>query len=774
MSASLGGEGIGKDVVRSEDQRFLSGTGCYTTDLEFPGEAFAVMLRSPHAHAKILGIDATEALAVKGVLAVLTGADVQADKLNAIPHNQIAPGTEKRSPHYLLPRDKARFVGEAVAMVVAETAAIARDAAESIDVRYEPLPAVSATPRASAEKNAIVWDELGSNVYVDLDVGDASATDAAFASAAHVVNMNTWVSRVTGLTMEPRGAVGIYDAVRDRLELHCGSGGVARLAAEMTEIFGVPLDKVRAVTPDVGGNFGMRNPFYPEYALVVWAARRIRRPVKWIAERSEGLLSDCHARDLDVQAEAAFDGQGRLLAMRSLNTSNVGAHFYNFVGLGNGVQLVTSLYRIPVAHVIGVGVATNTASTSSYRSAGRPEVMFVMERLMDVAALQLGIDRIELRRRNLLRADELPYATPLGKTFDSGEYQSAMDKAMGMADWQGFPARREESRRRGKLRGLGLANYIEATGGSPTEWTRITVQPEGRIEVAIGTQSSGQSHETSFAQLINEWLGVPVAEVKVLEGDTDVLNVGGGSQSGRSMRFAAIIVQRASGEIENKGRRIAAKVLEAAEADIEFGHGSYTVKGTDRSLSLYQAAAAAATNKDLPEDLRGPLAASADQTLKVGSFPYGCHVCEVEVDPDTGALVLLRYSAVDDVGRAVSPKIVDGQTHGGIVQGLGQALWEHCHYDAETSQMLAGSLMDYAIPRAADVPSFDTFISEVPAANHPLGMRAGSESGTPPALCVAVSAIVDALSEYGVRHIEMPVTAERVWRAMRARSTGLL
>ncbi|MFM9969655.1 MAG: xanthine dehydrogenase family protein molybdopterin-binding subunit, partial [Burkholderiales bacterium] len=593
-----GEQGLGKDVTRKEDQRFLSGAGNYTTDLQFSAQSYAVMLRSPHAHARILRIDASKAGAMQGVLAVLTGEDAHADKLGAIPHTQIAPGTEQRSPHYLLPRDKARFVGEAVAMVIAETAAIARDAAEAIEVNYEPLPAVSATPRAATEKNAIVWEDLGRNVYIELDVGDAAATDAAFAKAAHVVKMDTWVSRITGVTMEPRGAVGVYDTTRDRLELHCGSGGVARFAQEMAGIFGLPAEKIRVVTPDVGGNFGMRNPFYPEYALVVWGARHVKRPVKWISERSEGLLSDCHARDLDVQAEAAFDKDGKLLAMRSRNTSNVGAHFYNFVGLGNGVQLVTSLYRVPVAYVKGIGVASNTASTSSYRSAGRPEVMFVMERLMDVAALQLNIDRVELRRRNLLRPDELPYATPLGKTFDSGEYCGAMDKVMEMADWRGFPARREESKRRGKLRGLGLANYIEATGGSPKEWTRITVLPEGRIDLAIGTQSSGQSHETSYAQLINEWLGVPVNEVRLLEGDTDVLAVGGGSQSGRSMRFASIIVQRASNEIEAKGRRIAAKVLEAAEADIEFGRGRYTVKGTDRSLSLSQAAAAAATSKD--------------------------------------------------------------------------------------------------------------------------------------------------------------------------------
>jgi carbon-monoxide dehydrogenase large subunit len=380
--------------------------------------------------------------------------------------------------------------------------------------------------------------------------------------------------------------------------------------------------------------------------------------------------------------------------------------------------------------------------------------MFVIERLMDLAARETGIDRVEIRRRNMLSPAELPFTTPVGKTFDSGEYEKAMDRVMEMADWKGFPARKEASRKRGKLRGLGLANYIEATAGAPKEWTRITVKPEGRVEVAIGTQSSGQSHQTSYSQLVNEWLGVPYEDVDVLEGDTDVLATGGGTQSGRSMRFASIIVKRASEEIVEKGRRIASQALDAAEADIEFSRARYTVKGTDRSMTLYQAAA------------REPLGAAADETIHRGSFPYGSHVCEVEVDPDTGTYVIDRYFALDDVGRAVSPKIVDGQTHGGIVQGLGQALMEHCHYDPESGQMLSGSLMDYALPRASDMPSFHTEISEVPSTTHPLGIRAGSESGTPPALCVAVSAIVDALSEYGVKHIEMPVTPQKVWRAM--------
>jgi carbon-monoxide dehydrogenase large subunit len=744
--------GIGKDVHRKEDERFLRGQGRYTDDLNFPKQAHAVFVRSPHAHARIAGIDTAAARKMPGVLAVLTAADAKADGLKAIPHQQLSAETP-RPDHMVLPEDRARFAGEAVAMVVAETINQAKDAAERVEVTYEPLPAVSATPVAGKPGQPQVWDKLKQNTYIDVEAGNAAPTDAAFARASRTVKINTWVQRVTAVSMETRGAIGVYD--KGRYELYVGSGGVARWQIEMTQVLDVPPEKTRLVTYDVGGNFGMRNPFYPEYVLVTWAAKRVGRPVKWNGERSEGMLTDCHARDLHVQAEIALDGEGRVLGMRSRNTSNIGAHFYNYVGLGNGVTLVTGLYRIPAAHVIGRGVATNTSSTSSYRSAGRPEVMFVIERLMDLAALETGIDRVEIRRRNMVSPSELPFTTPVGKTFDSGEYENAMDLAMKMADWKGFAARKDASRKKGKLRGLGLANYIEATGGAPKEWTQVRVLPEGRVRVEIGTQSSGQSHETSYAQLVCEWLGVPYDQVEIHEGDTDVLDQGGGSQSGRSMRFASIIVHRASEEIIVKGRRIASKALEAAEADIEYSRGRFTVKGTDRSMTLYQAAA------------REPLGASADETIHHGSFPYGAHVCEIEVDPDTGSYVLERYFAVDDVGRAVSPKIVDGQTHGGIVQGLGQAMMEHCHYDAESGQMLAGSLMDYAIPRASDVPSFATEISEVPSTTHPLGIRAGSESGTPPAICVVVSAIVDALSEYGVKHLEMPVTAERVWRAMR-------
>ncbi len=747
-------QGIGKDVPRKEDPRLLTGQGRFTDDLRFPNQAHAVFVRSPHAHARIVAIDTQGARAMPGVLAVLTGTDATADGLKAIPHQQLSADTP-RPDHMVLPSDKARFVGEAVAMVVAESINAAKDAAERVEVTYEALPSVSDTPVAAHDGQPRVWDQLEANTYIDIETGSAGPTDAAFARASRTVKLETWVQRVTAVSMENRGSIGVYDAERGRYELFVGSGGVARWRIELSQILDVPQDKTRLVSYDVGGNFGMRNPFYPEYALVCWAAKRIGRPVKWQGERSEGMVSDCHARDLHVDAEIALDGEGRVLAMRSRNTSNVGAHFYNYVGLGNGVQLVTGLYRIPAAHVVGRGVATNTASTSSYRSAGRPEVMFVIERLMDLAARETGLDRVEIRRRNMLSPAELPYTTPVGKTFDSGEYENAMDRVMEMADWKGFTARKEASKRRGKLRGLGLANYIEATGGAPKEWTRVTVQPEGRIQVAIGTQSSGQSHQTSYAQLVNEWLGIPLDQIDIHEGDTDVLATGGGSQSGRSMRFASIIVKRASEEIIEKGRKIASKALEAAEADIEFTAGRFTVKGTDRSMTLYQAAA------------REPLAASADETILHGSFPYGSHVCEVEVDPDTGTYVIDRYFALDDVGKAVSPKIVDGQTHGGIAQGLGQALMEHCHYDPESGQMLAGSLMDYALPRASDLPSFNTEISEVPSTTHPLGIRAGSESGTPPALCVAVSAIVDALSEFGVKHLEMPVTAERVWRAMR-------
>ena len=771
--------GIGTPVLRKEDARLLTGNGRFSDDLDLPGQAYAAMVRSPHAHARIAGIDPAQALAAPGVLAVLTGADFLRDGLKSIPHRpfSLSPpdirlanrdGSEIFiAPHFPLPADKARFAGEAVAMVVAESVQAAKDAAELVRIDYEALPSVTNAGAATRTGSPLLWEERDSNVSIDADVGDPVATEAAFARAAHVVRLETWVQRVTGVPMEPRAAVGVYDPAGRCYTLHAGSGGVVRQKRELAWILGVDEAAVRVVSHDVGGNFGTKNSFFPEFALVVWAAKRLGRPVKWTCERHEAFLSDYQGRDLTAAAELALDARGNFLALRSSNLSNAGAHSASHVPLSKGASIMTSVYRIPAAHVRARAVLTHTPPTTPYRSAGRPEAIFVLERLIDLAALHHGFDRVELRRRNLIPESAMPFANPLGITYDSGAYEKAMSAALALGDWNGFPARRDAARRRGRLRGIGLANYVEVTSGFPTERVEITVRPEGRVDAVIGTLSSGQGHETSFAQLLVEWLGVPFECVRLITGDTDVVSEGGGSHSGRSMRLASIVISKASEAVVAKGKDIAAHLLEAAQADIEFHSGHFRVKGTDRSIGIFEAAAAA-LGEGVPEALHGPLAAAHTETVRVGGFPYGCQVCEVEVDPETGVVEVVRVAAVDDVGRAINPLILHGQTHGGIAQGIGQALLEECRYDAESGQLLSASFMDYAMPRADCFPKFDTALSEVASTTHPLGIRAGGEGGTTPALAAVVNAIVDALAELGVTHIEMPATPERVWRAIRA------
>jgi len=774
MTKSTREDGIGQPVIRKEDAALVTGQGRFSDDLDLVGQAYAVMVRSPHAHARIRAIDAAAALALPGVVAVLTGADALADGLKPIPHRpligppDIALGKPDTSdkflwPHRVLPHDKARFAGEAVAMVIAESVSVAKDAAERVRVDFEPLPAVTDTVAAAAAHAPRLWDEAASNVCIDALVGDAATTASAFARAAHVVKLDTWIQRVTGVPLEPRAAVGSYDAASGRTTLYAGSGGVVRQKHELAGVLDVPPQSVRVVSGDVGGNFGTRNAFYPEFALVAWASRRIGRPVKWTCERQEAFLSDYQGRDLFVSAELALDDDGRFLALRGSLIGNVGAHTVSFVPLIKGVSVISGVYRIPAACMRARAVLSNTPPTNPYRSAGRPEAMFVIERLIDLAAAAHGFDRIELRQRNLIGADA-PYTNPFGLSYDRGEYRRAMDCALALGDWDGFAQRRRAAARSGKRRGIAIANYIEFTTGAPREWTKVTVAPEGRVDVAIGTLSSGQGHQTSFAQLVTDWLGVPFDCVHLIQGDTDLVPVGGGSHSGRSMRLAGIVIGKASDTLIAKGKRIAAHVLEAAEHDIEFAGGNFIVQGTDRSIGLFEVAREAVHRKDLDADLAGPLSAESDETVGVGGFPYGSHVCEVEIDVDLGTVEIVGYAAVDDVGRAVNPRILHGQSHGGIAQGIGQALLESCVYDRESGQLLSGSFTDYAIPRADDLLPFATEISEVPSPNNPLGVRAGGEGGTTPALAVVVGAVVDALKEFGVTHMEMPVTPEQVWQ----------
>ncbi len=778
MSEAAHGSGIGQPVRRREDLRLVRGAGRYTADENLPGQVYAVMLRSPHAHAAIRSIAKDDALAVPGVLAVLTGADYIADGLKPIPHKQWSQHPAEIqlqnsdgsapfvAPHYPLPTDKVRFVGEAVAMVVAETVNAAKDGAERVAIDYDALPAVTATVAAARQDAPRVHDAARSNVCFDAELGDAAATDAAFARAAHVTRFETWVQRVTGVPMEPRAALAAFDPETGRYTLYAGNGGAVRLKQDLATMLGVAADKVRVLMQDVGGNFGTRGMIYAEFALAAWAARRLGRPVKWIIERHESFLSDYQARDLAVEAELALDEKGKFLAMRGSNLGNLGGHTTNFSMVQKGVEIMSSIYRMPVSHFRARGTLSNTSPTRPYRSAGRPEVIFVMERLIDLAARECGLDRVAIRRRNLVTEKEMPYKNPFGMEYDSGDYIGVMDAALRLGDWAGFKRRRAEAKKRGKYRGISVGNYVDTATGVPREKAEITVMPNGVVELVIGVVSQGQGHETAFAQLITEWLGVPIESVRFVSGDTDRVTVGGGAHSGRGMRLGSIVIKKSSDDIIEKGLRIAEHLLETAAADIEFKNGRFAVKGTNHAVGLFEVARAALERSDLPEDLRGPLAAVCDETVAAASFPYGAHVCEVEVDPDTGAVQIVKYAAVDDVGRAVNPLIIHGQVHGGIAQGVGQALREHCHYDPETGQLLSASFMDYAMPRASDLLSYDTELSEVPSTTHPLGIRPAGEGGTVPALAVIINAIVDALSDLGVRHIEMPATPERVWRAI--------
>jgi carbon-monoxide dehydrogenase large subunit len=778
MSMHPTSTGIGQPVRRREDLRLLTGMGRYSDDINVPGQSCAVMVRSPHAHALIRAIDTRAARAAPNVLAVLTGRDLLADGLHPIPHAvrmghpadiqlENKDGSEPFvPPHLPMATDEVRHVGEIVAVVVATDATSAKDASELVAVEYAPLPAVTQSRSAVAQDAPLARSDAATNVCLDAEAGDERATEAAFANAAHVVSFSTWVQRIAGVTMEPRAAVGAYDAATGQYTLHAGAGGAVRPRHDMAVVLGVPDQQVRMVMHDVGGNFGTRGASNPEFALVLWAARRVGRPVKWTCERSEAFLCDYQARDLACDAELALDAQGGFLALRGSNIVNNGAYPIAFGPLQKGVEIMTSIYHVPAVHFRARGVLTNTASTRPYRSSGRPEAMFVMERLIDLAARQCGFDRIELRRRNLVPESAMPYRNPFGMVYDSGAYHRVMERVLGLGEWSGFAARRAEAKARGRYRGIGIANYVDTATGVPRERTEMTVRPEGVVEVVIGTVSSGQGHETSFAQLVGEWLGVPIDSVSLITGDTARVSVGGGSHSGRALRLGSIVMLNASNEIIAKGLRIASHVLEAGVEDLEFTAGRFAVKGTDRSIGMFEVAAAALERNDLPDDLRGELGAVGDETVLLAAFPYGCHVCEVEVDPETGAVRIVRYAAVDDVGRAVNPMIVHGQVQGGITHGIGQALLEQCCYDPQSGQLLSGSLMDYAIARADEVPFFATELSEVPSPTHPLGIRPAGEGGTTPALGAVINAVVDALAELGVTHIEMPATPERVWRAI--------
>lgn len=771
-------KGIGKSVPRREDVRLLTGEGRYAADFSLPGQVYAYVLRSPHAHARISAINAVEAIATPGVLAVLTGSDAAAHGLRPIPHSPVPTNPHEVplksrdgsaffiAPHPVLAVDVVRYVGEPVAIIVAETLPQAMDAAERIEVKYQPLALVVQSRDALAPGAPLVWEQHRSNLCVASEAGDRDAAAAVFSRAAYVVRLETSINRVTGVPMELRAALGVYDDADGKFTIYTSAGGgVIRQRDDIAGALGVSKEAVRVVSGDIGGNFGIRNNTCPEFVLVAWAAKQVRRPVKWVCERRDAFLTDFHGRDLTSTAELALDEDGNFLALRATNISNLGAGAISFVPLAKGIAVSSSVYHIPVSYMRGFGVVTNTTPTSAYRSAGRPEVMFVLERLIDVACHRYGFDRLELRRRNLVTPEAMPYRNPLGLVYDSGDYPASLRRAAELGDWAGFEARRAEARRRGRCRGIGVALSIELNTGAPRERAEMTIDPSGVIELVLGTMSAGQGHETSFAQIVSEWLGVDPEQVKLITGDTDRVQAGGGSASARSMRLGAWVMAQAADQIIDKGRRIAAVLLEAAEADIEFVQQRFVVKGTDRAVGLFDVATAA-LGGDVPPDLAGPLIGISDQVMNIPSYAYTCAVCEVEVDPETGVVEIIGYVSIDDCGRAVNPMLIHGQSHGGIAQGIGQALWEECAYDVPSGQLLSASLMDYAMPRADGVPLFTTEISEVPSTTNPLGMRGGSEGGITPGLAVVANAIVDALAEFGVEHIALPATPERVWRAI--------
>ena len=782
--AETGYRFIGKPMPRKEDARLTTGHGRFTDDFSLDGQAYAVMVRSPYPHARIVAVEAARAKAMPGVLGIFTGADCAADRLEPIPHDPVpktkydmkltAPGggTVFIGPHLLLPTDKARHVGEAVAMVVAATKVQAMDAAEAVAVSYEELPFVLHGEDAMRQGAPVIWDEVPRNILVDTQFGDREATERAFARATHVVKRKFHIGRVTGVPMEPRAALGAYDAASGRYTLYAGSGGAVRQKNELATVLGIAPQRLRVRSHDVGGNFGTRNRIFVEFGLVLWASQKLKRPVKFTATRSEAFLSDYQGRDLVTEVELALDADGRFLAMRATNISNVGARCVSLSPLSKGAGLIPGSYAIPAATLRAVAVYTNTMPTNAYRSSGRPEVTYAIERLVDAAADRLGIDRIALRRKNLVRPEHMPYRNAVGMLYDSGRYEENMDWAMEIADWNGFPARRREAKRRGRLLGRGLANYVESSIGAPREQARIQVVPQtdsekARVDVVIGTQPAGQGHETSFAQVVSDLLQVPAESVRIILGDTDIVHAGGGTHSGRSMRHAATVFAKASAELIAKAKQIAAIVMGSTPDNVSFTDGRFVARDTNRTFDFLELASEAVHHK-LPEPLQDGLAVVTDNEMHDPVFPNGTAICEVEIDPLTGAMTIVRYASIDDVGRAINPLIVHGQTHGAIAQGVGQAMSEQIYLDPDSGQPLTGSLMDYAMPRSDTLPSFDTEIAEVLSPTNPLGIKAGGEGGTTAAPAVVVSAVLDALREFGVRDLSMPVTPYAIWSAIRA------
>jgi aerobic carbon-monoxide dehydrogenase large subunit len=762
---------VGQSVRRLEDPRLVQGLGRYSDDVRLAREAYATIVRSPHAHARIRSIEVSAARTAPGVIAVLTGDDLAADG--------VGNGSAAfRPPRPALVRDRVRHVGDAVALVVAETREQAVDAAALVAIDYERLPEVAATAEATRPGAPAVWDEAPDNVAFVWDIGQRDAVTRALESAAHVTRLDFVVTRVAAAPLEPRAAVGEYDRRAGRYTLYTGIQGPHGLRAQLADVLHVPQSHLRVITGEVGGSFGMRSGVYPELILVLWAARRLGRPVKWTSDRREGFVTDEHGRDNVSRAELALDRDGRFLALRVSITLNIGAYFtQRSAGPGtNNVGGVAGVYTTPAIHVQTTGVYTNTTPTGPYRGAGRPEATYAIERVIDVAARELGIDSIELRRRNLIPKSAMPFKTGLVFTYDCGDFARSMDMALSLADHAGFERRRAEARARGKLLGLGIANPIEVAGGPYTamnpDKAELRINPDGSVSLFAGSTSMGQGNETAFAQIVSDRLGIPPERIQVFAGDSDALDAGRGNGGSGALTVGGSAVVRATEKIIERGRRIAAHMLEAAPEDVAWNDGRFTVAGTDKGVAFASVARTAYLPRQLPAGMEPGFSETAAFTPPAVTFPNGCQVCEVEIDEATGALRIVRHAVVDDVGHMVNPMLVQGQIHGGIVQGLGQGWFEVLAYDAGSGQLLTASFMDYAMPRADDLPSFEVDHHEVPTQVNPLGAKGVGEAGTVGALPALLNAVNDALSLLGVRHLDMPVTPERVWQAIQAAKAG--
>ncbi len=770
-----GGPYIGRPLPRFEDLRLVRGAGRYTDDISVPGQAYAAFVRSPHAHANLRAIDVTRARAGRGVLAVLTASDYLADGhggLSQMPNPNDAidiskPAFEPRlrpildEPQIPLVADRVRYPGEILAVVVAESAPAARDAAEMVEVDYEVLPAATDVLEAMKPDATAIWPQCPDNVALDAEFGDHAAVAAAFAAADLVIEQTFRNQRIVNAQMEPRSAIGQYDPADDSYTLISGNQGVHRPRQFIAECLKLPLDKVRLICPDVGGGFGLRTNPYPEQVAVLWAAKRTGRPVKWTSDRSEAFLTDYQGRDLVTTGRLALDRQGHIKAITLDHVGGVGAHTVTYVPLSNAYRVATTAYGIPLMHMRLRAVMTNTVPTAPFRGAGRPEATLVIERLIDLAAAALGMDRLAIRKRNLVKRSQLPYRTASGLLYDSGDFTGNMERMITDADWKGFAARRREAKRRGKLRGIGVSNYVETPVGAPHERVEVTVVLD-RVEVAVGTQSTGQGHETTFAQVMADQLGVRPQDVKLIGGDTALVASGGGTHSDRSMRLAGSLMFDAAVEVVAQAKAVVAKLLDVPEAAIEFTDGLFVTPRSNRRLSILDIARAIAETPGLAP---GPLHSKQTITGRIPAYPTGCAVCEVEIDPATGAVEISKYGSIDDAGQAINPLILHGQVHGGIVQGLGQVLSEGMVYDG-SGQVLTGSFMDYGMPRARQFPHFAIELTEDPTKGNPLRIKGGGEAGITPALAVTMNAILDALSECGVEHMDMPATPHRIWTAI--------